>query len=89
MSIQVVVVKRRTSLRAAVNAPGVRTVPARPPSMNDIATALDLIRERVRNNKPRHNKPEAFHEEKSEITGDITEVINAVRAGRPIKLKDR
>lgn len=87
MNTQVVVLKRRTGA-LQVRTAGSRT-PCLLPSIADIVDALDRIRERVRDNKPRHNKPEAFHEEKSEITGDITEVINAVRAGRPIKLQDR
>lgn len=47
---------------------------------SEIADAIDRIRERVRRNEPRHRNPDAFHEEKSEITGDLTKLAKAVRA---------
>lgn len=40
-----------------------------------IISELIAIRARIRKNVPRSNKPEAFHEEKSEIAADITAVI--------------
>lgn len=43
-----------------------------------IIQELTAIRERVRRNEPRHGNPDAFHEEKSEITGDLTAIINAL-----------
>lgn len=35
------------------------------------ANALRDIMRRVQNNTPRHNDPDAFHEEKSEIVRDL------------------
>jgi len=50
-----------------------------------VLSELEDIRERVRRNLPRHRRPEAFHEEKSEITARLTEVINALRTGKPVR----
>lgn len=34
-------------------------------------TALQRLADRVDRNVPQHNRPEAFHEEKSEIVGEL------------------
>ena len=39
------------------------------------------IRNVVHRNVPRYRDPEAFHQEKSEVTADLTKVITALRKG--------
>lgn len=46
---------------------------------------IERIRERVRRNTPRHGNPDAFHEEKSEITGDLTALAQAIRSGKALR----
>lgn len=46
-----------------------------------IADEIERIREMVRKNAPRHRDPEAFHTEKSEITGALTRLATKVRHG--------
>lgn len=57
--------------------------------MPGVVAELERLREAVRRNEPNRHNPERFHEVKSSITGDLTAVINAVRAGRDVKPKDR
>ena len=56
-----------------------------PTRESDLVAELEAIRERVRRNEPRHRDPEAFHIEKSEITGRLSRVINALTSGRPLR----
>lgn len=46
------------------------------------ALELDDLARRVRNNVPRHGKPDAFHEEKSEIARDLEVMAGHLRDGR-------
>jgi len=48
----------------------------------DVVAEIERIRDRVRNNVPRHHRPEAFHEEKSEITCDLTALAAAIQGGQ-------
>lgn len=50
-----------------------------------LATELERIRDCVRRNVPRHSKPERFHEDKSQIAGDLSRVIESLRTGRPLR----
>jgi hypothetical protein len=60
--------------------------PASPPSDSIVAAELEAIRERVRRNEPRHGDPEAFHVEKSAITGRLTAIIESLRSGLPLRI---
>lgn len=51
----------------------------------DIAAAIERVRERVRRNLPRHRDPERFHEELSVITLHLTLIARWQRSGRKPK----
>ena len=54
-----------------------------PPSPEELlARALEAIRDRVQRNIPKHRDPERFHEEKSEIAGDLSRLVSDLRKGR-------
>lgn len=46
-----------------------------------IADELDALRERHRRNLPRHNNPDVFHEEKSEIDRALQAIAQQLRFG--------
>ncbi|MGE0751846.1 MAG: hypothetical protein AB7F39_06705 [Variibacter sp.] len=48
----------------------------------EVAEEIEAIRDRIRRNVPKHNKPDAFHEEKSEITAELTKLADKVRRGK-------
>ena len=48
-----------------------------------IARELEQVRDIVRRNVPRHGHPERFHEDKSEVEGQLTRLITALRRGTP------
>lgn len=53
-----------------------------------IATEIRRIRDLVRRNTPRHHDPEAFHEQKSEITGALTRLLDRIERGGAVETRN-
>lgn len=80
--VQVVVLKRRTPIVPSALATRTFRLPM---SIGEIASAIATLKERAsRLRPPLNDKPHQWHEDKSELVRDISELEDAVRKGTPL-----
>jgi hypothetical protein len=82
VTVQVVYIKRRTPLPPV---PKPAPVISRPPTLLEIAHAINIIRDNARRLQGvSRTNPHRFAEEKSELTGLLCQLEDAVRKGTPL-----